>query len=131
MSKHEVQRVFVHMQRVLLLMARMLYGCGLRLMECIRLRVQNLDFDRNLVYVCAAKGGKVRTILFPKSIQEELRQHVEKVRKIHERNPEQGFGEVHLPKALTRKYPNACRGFRWQYVFPAKNLRVYPHFKIK
>ena len=131
MSKHEVQRVFLHMQGIHLLMARMLYGCGLRLMECIRLRIKDLDFDRNLVYVCAAKGGKDRTTLFPKSIQEELRQHVEKVRKIHEQDLEQGFGEVYLPIALSRKYPNASREFRWQYVFPAKNLSVDPRSKVK
>ena len=131
MSKHEVQRVFVHMQGIHLLMARMLYGCGLRLMECICLRIKDLDFDRNLVYVCAAKGGKDRTTLFPKSIHKELHQHVEKVRKIHEQDLEQGFGEVYLPIALSRKYPNASREFRWQYVFPAKNLSVDPRSKIK
>jgi len=86
MSNREVQSVLVQMQGIHLLMARMLYGCGLRLMECIRLRIKDLDFDRNLVYVCMAKGGKDRTTLFPKSIQEELCQQVERVRKIHEQD---------------------------------------------
>ena len=131
MSKHEVQRVFVHMQGIHLLMARMLYGCGLRLMECIRLRIKDLDFDRNLVYVCMAKGGKDRTTLFPKSIQEELCQQVERVRKVHDQDLAQGFGEVYLPESLSRKYPNASREFRWQYVFPSKYLSIDPRSRIK
>jgi integrase len=108
-----------------LLMAKMLYGCGLRLMECVRLRIQDLDFDRNIVYVRAAKGGKDRTTLFPKSIQPELRRHLEKVKRIHDEDLAKGCGEVYLPGALARKYRSAAREFRWQYVFPAKNLSHY------
>ncbi len=126
MSKQEVQRVTVHMRGLHLLMVRILYGCGLRLMECIRLRILDIDFDRNLIYVRAAKGGKDRTILFPKSIRDELRQHVEKVRQIHEQDLAQGFGDVYLPNALSKKYPNASREFCWQYLFPAKNLSIDP-----
>lgn len=131
MSNREVQRVLVNMQGIHLLMARMLYGCGLRLMECIRLRIKDLDFDRNLVYVCMAKGGKDRITLFPKSIQEELLQQVERVRKVHERDLAQGFGEVYLSESLSRKYPNASREFRWQYLFPSKNLSIDPRSKVK
>ncbi len=131
MSKQEVQRVIAQMRGLHLLMARLLYGCGLRLMECIRLRIMDLDFDRNLIYVRAAKGGKDRTTLFPKSICDELRQHVEKVRKIHDHDLGQGFGDVYLPNALSRKYPNASGEFRWQYLFPAKNLSIDPRSKIK
>ncbi len=81
--------------------------------------------------MCMAKGGKDRTTLFPKSIQEALRQQVERVRKVHERDLEKGFGEVYLPESLTRKYPNASREFRWQYVFPSKNLSTDPRSRIK
>lgn len=112
-------------------MVRMLYGSGLRLMECIRLRIMALDFERNVIYVRAAKGGNDRITLFPKSIREELRQQVEKVREIHEQDLTQGFGEVYLPNALSKKYPNASREFRWQYLFPAKNLNVDPRSNIK
>ncbi len=100
-------------------------------MECIRLRIKDLDFDRSLVYVCMAKGGKDRTTLFPKSIQEELLQQVERVRKIHEEDLARGFGEVYLPESLSRKYPNASSEFRWQYLFPSKNLSIDPRSKVK
>ena len=131
MSNSEVQRVLVHMQGIHLLMAGMLYGCGLRLMECIRLRIKDLDFDRNLVYVCMAKGGKDRTTLFPKSIQEELRQQVERVRGVNAQDMTRGFGKVYIPESLSRKYPNASREFRWQYLFPSKNLSIDPRSKVK
>ena len=126
MTQKEVQRVLAEMQGIHLLMAKMLYGCGLRLMECVRLRIQNLDFGQNLVYVRGAKGGKDRTTIFPETIQEEVREHVEKAREIHEQDLSKGYGEVYLPEALSRKYPNASREFRWQYVFPSKKLSLDP-----
>jgi integron integrase len=126
MTQAEVQRVISHIGGTHLLMAKMLYGCGLRLMECARLRVQDLDFDRNIVYVRAAKGGKDRATIFPKSIQPELRQHLEKVKRLHDEDLAKGHGEVYLPGALARKYQSAATEFRWQYVFPAKNLSHDP-----
>jgi len=126
MTQSEVQRVLAGLTGTHLLMAGILYGCGLRLMECVRLRVQDLDFDRNILYVRQAKGGKDRTTLFPQSIQSELRQHIEKVSRLHEADLERGYGEVYLPAALARKYPSASREFRWQYVFPSKNLSRDP-----
>lgn len=89
-------------------MAKMLYGAGLRLMECIRLRVQNLDFERNLIYVRGAKGNKDRTTLFPKSIKLEMRHRLEKVKHSHNEDLAQGYGGVYLPEALARKYPQAA-----------------------
>lgn len=126
MTQKEVQCVLAEMQRIHLLMAKMLYGCGLRLMECIRLRIQHLDFGQNLVYVRGAKGGKDRTTIFPETIQEEMRVHVEKVREIHEQDLSKGYGEVYLHEALSRKYPNASSEFRWQYLFPSKKLSLDP-----
>tara|TARA_B100000959_G_C14868071_1_gene577151 strand:+ start:57 stop:410 length:354 start_codon:yes stop_codon:yes gene_type:complete len=82
-------------------------------------------------YVCMAKGGKNRTTLFPESIQEELRQQVERVRGVHEQDLAQGFGKVYLPESLARKYPNASSEFRWQYLFPSKNLSIDPRSKVK
>lgn len=130
MTQAEVQRVISHIGGTHLLMAKMLYGCGLRLMECVRLRIQDLDFDRNIVYVRAAKGGKDRTTLFPQSIQPELRRHLEKVKRIHDEDHAKGYGEVYLPGALARKNPSATREFRWQYVFPAKNLSHDPRSNV-
>jgi len=126
MTKNEVQRVFTQMQGNHLLMAKMLYGSGLRLMECIRLRVKDLDFERNLIYVRGAKGNKDRTTLFPNSIQPDMRHQIEKVKRLHDEDLAQGYGEVYLPEALARKYPQAAKEFRWRYVSPAKKRSVNP-----
>ena len=126
MTIGEVQRVFAEMGGTHLLMAKLLYGGGLRLMECVRLRIQDLDFERGLLYVRAAKGGKDRSTLFPKSIHSELQLHVEKVRRLHESDLGEGHGEVYFPEGLARKYRGAAREFRWQYVFPSKSLSIDP-----
>ena len=131
MAKNEVRRVLAQMQGIHLLMAKMLYGAGLRLMECIRLRVQDLDFERNLIYVRSAKGNKDRTTLFPKSIQVEMRHQLEKVKRFHDEDLAQGYGGVYLPEALNRKYPHAAQEFRWQYVFPAKKRSVDPRTRVE
>jgi integron integrase len=113
-----------------LLMAKVMYGGGLRLMECIRLRVQDLDFERNLLYIRQAKGGKDRTTLFPQTIQPELKMHLEEVKRVHDMDLEKGHGETRLPHALARKYPAAGREFRWQFVFPSKKLSRDPESGI-
>jgi integron integrase len=107
-------------------MAKLLYGCGLRLMECVRLRVHDLDFERNRVYVLAAKGDKDRVTIFPKIIQDEMRQHLEKIKLLHDEDLARGQGEVYMPGALSKKYPAAAKEFRWQYVFPSKALSRDP-----
>ena len=131
MTKNEVRRVLAQMQGIHLLMAKMLYGAGLRLMECIRLRVKDLDFERKLIYVRSAKGNKDRTTLFPKSIQLEMRHQLEKVKRSHDEDLVQGYGRVYLPEALARKYPHAAQEFRWQYMFPAKKRSVDPRTRIE
>jgi len=131
MTQSEVSRVIANMGGMHLLMAKILYGCSLRLMECVRLRVKGLDFDRNLIYICDAKGGKDRTTLFPQSIQADLQQHLEKVKRLHDEDLGNGLGEVYLPEALAKKYPSASREFRWQYVFPYKNLSCDPRSNVK
>lgn len=126
MTREEVRRVLRERQGTHLLMAKLLYGGGLRLMECVRLRVKDLDFERGLVYLRAAKGGKDRTSLFPKAIHTQLRQHLERVKQLHAQDHEEGRGEVYLPEGLARKYRGAAREFRWQYVFPSKSLAKDP-----
>lgn len=126
MTQGEVQRVLREMQGTHLLMAKLLYGGGLRLMECVRLRIQDLDFERGLVYVRAAKGGKDRTTVFPKAIHDDLKQHLDKVRRLHENDLEEGRGEVYMPEGLARKYRGAAKELRWQYVFPSKSLGKDP-----
>ena len=108
MSQSEVKRVLSNLQSHHLLMARLLYGSGLRLMECVRLRVKDIDFERNLLYVIAAKGGKDRTTLLPKSLTYDLQHQLERVKQIHEQDLAKGYGESILPAALSKKYPKAA-----------------------
>ncbi|BCG65213.1 MAG: hypothetical protein methR_P3038 [Methyloprofundus sp.] len=131
LTKLEVQRVLVQMQKEHLLMAKMLYGCGLRLMECIRLRIQDLDFGNGLIYIHDGKGGKHRVVAMPQLVREDLLLRVDKVKEIHDADLSQGLGKVYIPEALTRKYPNAEREFRWQYVFPAKKLSNDPRSGVR
>jgi len=122
MSQSEVKLVLSNLQGQHLLMARLLYGCGLRLMECVRLRIKDIDFERNLLYVRAAKGGKDRITLLPKSLTDDLKAQFRRVKQIHQQDLAKGYGETILPTALSKKYPGAGKEFRWQYVFPGKNL---------
>ncbi|MFH2122240.1 MAG: integron integrase [Pseudomonadota bacterium] len=120
LTQAEVQRLFAVMTGKNLLMAKLLYGGGLRLLECIRLRVQDVDFGQGLIFVRGGKGGKDRTTILSKSIEDELQKQVEAVKILHHRELMEGFGEVTLPEALMRKYPNAVREIGWQWMFPAK-----------
>ena len=107
-------------------MASLLYGSGLRLMECLRLRVKDLDFEYHQIVVRDGKGGKDRVTILPSSLAEPLRRHLARVRRLHDRDLEEGFGWVYLPFALERKYPDASRQWPWQYVFPAAKLSKDP-----
>lgn len=126
MTKKEVKLVLSELSGINLLMAKLLYGSGLRLMECLRLRIQDIDFAVNLLYVRDGKGGKDRTTVFPNQIKEELKFQIEKVKRIHKKDLANGFGEVYLPDALSVKYKNAAKEIGWQYVFPAKYLSTDP-----
>jgi len=126
MSQAEVQGVLAQMAGTHLLMAQLLYGGGLRLMECIRLRVQDLDFERDLIYLRDAKGGKDRTTVFPATLKSGLREHVDRVKQLHEQDLVAGYGSVYLPNALGKKYPRAGKELGWQYVFPSKQLSTDP-----
>ena len=109
LTKNEVQQAFHYIKGDHLLMATLLYGCGLRLMECIRLRVQDLDFSRQLLYIRDAKGGKDRVVVLPQSIQGDLQYQVEQVKIMHDDDVSLGFGCIYIPESLARKYPNAAR----------------------
>ncbi|GIV82991.1 MAG: hypothetical protein KatS3mg058_0190 [Roseiflexus sp.] len=109
-----------------LLMSRLLYGSGLRLMECVRLRVQDLDFDYLTITVRDGKGEKDRVTILPQSLVALLKDHLRLVKHIHEEDPARGYGAVYLPDALACKDPNAEREWIWQYVFPADRLSVDP-----
>ncbi|MDX2030319.1 MAG: integron integrase [Blastocatellia bacterium] len=118
-TEEEVQRILEQMQGTKKLMARLLYGTGIRLNELLRLRVQDLDFGRNQIVVRQGKGNKDRLTMMPQSLRTPLREHLRGVKTAHEADLRAGFGAVLLPYALEKKYPEAAREWKWQYVFPA------------
>ena len=130
MSKEETQRVLSGMSGTTQLMAKLLYGSGLRLMECIRLRVKDIDFEINEIRVHSGKGDKDRLVPLPESIKPALKIHLERVKLIHENDLSKGYGEVYLPHALDRKYPNAGKEWTWQYVFPSTKFSRDPRKNI-
>lgn len=122
----EVQAVLSRLSGSHLLIASLLYGSGMRLMEAVRLRVKDVDFSRNEIIVREGKGFKDRVTMLPTAVVAGLKQHLVKVKALHDEDLAHGFGEVYLPFALDKKYPNAGREWGWQYVFPSKNLSVDP-----
>ncbi|MEA2115325.1 MAG: integron integrase [Thermodesulfobacteriota bacterium] len=129
LSPEEVKRLLHHVTGTNSLMLRLIYSGGLRLSECSRLRVKDLDYDQDLIFVRSGKGDKDRSTILAGTIQSELKSHLEKVKKLHEQDLADGFGEVYMPGALDRKYPAACREWGWQYVFPSARLSVDPRSK--
>jgi integron integrase len=130
LSKHETSSLLARLDGVNRLMASLLYGSGLRLMECLRLRVSDVDFTQKLIVVRNGKGGKDRVTLFPEPLVPLLQDHLQKVKLIHQADLEQGAGAVYLPNALAKKYPNAPTEWGWQYVFPASGLSTDPRTGI-
>jgi integron integrase len=126
LTRDEVKSILAHLEGRNGLMAGLLYGAGLRLMECVRLRVKDVDFAQSQITVRDGKGAKDRITMLPQSLVAPLQAHLERVRLTHERDLRDGFGDVHLPHALARKYPNAGREWGWQYVFPAGQRSVDP-----
>ena len=122
LSKEDTLRVIDLMTGQPRLVVKLLYGSGLRLMECLRLRVKDVDFSMNQILVRHGKGGKDRITMLPANIVEPLSLHLKRVRALHEADCERGYGHVNLPGALNRKYPNASRQWGWQYIFPSKSL---------
>jgi integron integrase len=119
LSGHEVAAILGRMAGTPRLMATILYGAGLRLLECCRLRVKDIDFDRNQIVVRAGKGDKDRLSMLPGAAREPLREHLAWVKRQHEDDLRRGLGKVELPGALGRKYPHADREWAWQWAFPA------------
>jgi integron integrase len=124
LSKDEVRRVLGRMEGAPRLMATLLYGSGLRLMECCNLRVKDLDWDQNQLVVRSGKGGKDRYTTLPSGLREPLQRHLAQVQEQHHADLAQGLGRVELPNALSRKYPNADKEWGWQWAFPATSHYV-------
>jgi len=130
-SKEEVRAILEKMNGTYRLMAMLLYGSGLRLTECLRLRVKDIDFDYNQITIRDSKGNKDRTVPLPQIIKKDLRKQIEKVRKIHIKDLENGFGSVEMPYALARKYPKAEYSLGGQFVFPAHRISKDPRTGIQ
>jgi integron integrase len=122
LTQEEVRELIVTLTGTYQLMARLLYGTGMRILELLRLRVKDVDFARGQIVVRAGKGAKDRVTILPESLHDSLQKHLAGVRKLHERDLVDGFGCVSLPSGLARKYPNAEREWGWQWIFPSATL---------
>jgi integron integrase len=127
LTRDEVRAVLVRMDGTMWLIASLLYGGGLRIMECLRLRVKDVELTRCEILVREGKGFKDRVTMLPSSLVQPLRDHLARVKQLHVEDLKAGHGEVFMPYALARKYPNAGRSWGWQYVFPSRNLSVDPY----
>ncbi len=126
LTRDEVRSVLAQLDGTAWLMASLLYGSGLRLMECLRLRVKDVDFGQRHIIVRDGKGQKDRATLLPRALDEPLRRQVDRVRILHQQDLDDGHGRVYLPHALAEKYPVADRQFAWQYLFPAARRSTDP-----
>jgi integron integrase len=126
LSRGEVRRLLAHIDGTGWLMAALLYGTGMRLMECVRLRVKDVDFDRGEIVVREGKGAKDRRVPLPKRLRDPLHERIERTRVVDAQDLAAGLGRVWLPDALVRKHANAATELGWQYVFPAARVSVDP-----
>src|SRR5262252_6802589 len=130
-TQDEVKAVLAQLSGINYLMASLLYGAGLRLMECVRLRVHNLDFAYHQITVRDGKGAQDRVTMLPRSLAEPLQRHLARVKLLHEDDLCAGYGEVYLPYAFDRKDPHAGTAWVWQYVFPASKRSIDPRAGVE
>jgi integron integrase len=130
LTRDEVQAIFHHLSEVYLIVIKLLYGSGLRLNEGLRLRIKDLDFAHRQIVVRDMKGNESRVTMLPSSLIEPLTQHLQQVKRLHQRDLDQGYGSVYLPFALERKYPHADRSWIWQFVFPSPSRSCDPRSGI-
>ncbi len=126
LSREEVDSVFSQLSPPYDLAAKLLYGCGLRLFECLKLRVQDLNFDMKILTIHDGKGKKDRTVPLPQALMPRLKDQMENVKQIHREDLERGYAGTFLPGLLAEKYKNAARELAWQWIFPAKMLTLVP-----
>lgn len=131
LTRDEVRALLDQLKGVNLMIASLLYGSGLRLMEALRLRVKDIDFHYNQIIVRYGKGAKDRVTMLPASLKDPLRNQIKNARSIHQSDLSEGFGAVYLPYALEKKYPNASREWAWQYVFPAASRSIDPRSGVE
>ena len=129
-TQRECLAALDQLQGVYRMMGGLLYGAGLRRGECISLRVKDIDFETDQIVVRQAKGKKDRVTMLPRFVKEPLQAHLVGVKQLHESDLARGYGRINLPNALDRKYPNAGKEWRWQYVFPSQKLSRDPRSKL-
>lgn len=130
LSTDEVRRVILHLTGVQKIMAQIMYGGGLRVMETLRLRIKDIDFDNHQIIVRDGKGGDDRVTILPDALVEPLRLHLGQVKIIHDADLQKGLGSVYLPHALDQKYSHANTEWIWQYLFPASDLSEDPKTQV-
>ncbi|MCF7873590.1 MAG: integron integrase [Candidatus Omnitrophica bacterium] len=122
----EVKEMFNYVNKKHLLLLQIIYGSGLRLMELVRLRVQDIDLENNILFIRNSKGDRDRTTVIAECLKSELQKQLQKARKIHKEDLKLGYGKVSLPNRLRHKYPNAAKEWKWQYIFPSSKLSINP-----
>jgi integron integrase len=131
LTKMEVTALLGELRGIHWLMGSLLYGTGMRLMECVRMRVKDIDFESGEIVIRQGKGGKDRRTMLPRSLRKPLQAQLAEASRIHGHDKAAGFGRVWMPDALARKYPSASQEWSWQYVFPASNRSIDPHDKVE
>ena len=126
----EATNIFDKMSGLYCLMAKLIYGCGLRLQECLSLRIKDVDIEQSIVIVRSGKGDKDRRTVLPESLKDELLHQISSVREIYEQDRKDNINGVYLPGALEKKYPNAGKEWGWFWLFPAKTLSIDPRSRI-
>ncbi|WP_428357566.1 integron integrase [Methyloprofundus sp.] len=126
LTQDEVKQIITLLEGVPQLVVKLLYGSGLRITEGVRLRVHDIDFEYKQITVRSGKGNKDRVTTFSEGLMPSLKDHLQRVRLIHEQDLQEGYGVVYLPNALSKKYPNASKEWGWQYAFPARSLSTDP-----
>ncbi len=128
LTKKEIKRVLSFLKGRHLLMAQLLYGSGMRLMECVRLRVRHLDFEQQYIHINPLKGGKPRVVMMPREIRQDLSDHIQTIKQIHNADLEKGYGRVDVPGQVE---DHMEKQFDWQYVFPSKKITTYPADRVQ
>ena len=126
MTRAEVQAVLSRLEGTHWLVANLLYGTGMRILECLRLRIKDIEFTRREILIRDGKGFKDRVTMLPLALLNPLREHLNNVKSLHDQDLAVGYGSVYLPNALEKKYPTAARDWGWQYVFPTKGMSTDP-----